>query len=359
MIRKSTIQFAAVAFLMALGALWISLGEQPTEVAEGTGEPLFPDAASRVADIDTLHIAGPSATTTLNRSDGAWSVAERGGYGADAAKVGSLLRGLARAQRKERKTANPELLPRIGLGEDGTRIEAVDRDGEVIAALTVGSSVQRGADNAQWAFVRLPDEDHAWLVDPFPQIDASPSTWLETSIADIPRSRLDSVEGKPTGGPGYVIRAESDPLPETRLEGLAAGEEGDPLRISAIAGALGGLKFEDVREAGPGSDGAVLLYRMRDGLEVTVRLNIEDAAPADDEFDYGPGKAYWARLEAAYRAPENPDPDAPDIFPDALADGAAEAKKLSARWRGWSYRLPDILGEDLVRPRAELIRGEN
>jgi hypothetical protein len=71
---------------------------------------LLPGLQEQVNDLDWLQFSGAGATTiaTLQRSEGAWRVAEADGYPADWERLRTLLADLARAEIVEAKTANPD-----------------------------------------------------------------------------------------------------------------------------------------------------------------------------------------------------------------------------------------------------------
>src|SRR5687768_13437075 len=79
-------------------------------------QPLFEGLLGQLNDVSTIRVTSAGKTTTLQRGEGGvWTIAERGGYPADPARVRELALAFANLQLVEPKTAKAERLARLEL----------------------------------------------------------------------------------------------------------------------------------------------------------------------------------------------------------------------------------------------------
>lgn len=333
-----------VATLVAvLAALWVVFSDRGGEPKTPDGGPLLADFGDEAASVDTIAITKQDATVTLQKTEGGWGIAERGGFPADANKVRGLLRGLARSERLEAKTDNPALFDRIELGEEAKMLTA--RAGETaVASLKIGKR-QLLASDAK-TFVLVNGEDRAWLVSELPGISAEADDWLEKEILAVARNRIAGVTVTHADG---AVTEISRPGPEAanfKLAGLGEDEELNYAgAASTVAAAITSVRMEDVVAATkkPFEADATAVFKTFDGLTVTAEV-----AEIDEEF--------WARFGATYDAAVAESETAPEAMPDAAPDGQAEADRLSALFAERAFRLPRFKAEDMIRARGDLIR---
>jgi hypothetical protein len=257
-------------------ALWYMGARRPTQQA-GLDAPFAPGLAARLNEIEQVRIVAPGATTlaTLQRNDDGWGLLERDGYPADAARLRSLLLGLAESRRVEAKTANPALHDRLGV-EDIARDDAgglqveIDGGGEALA-IVVGIGAARGSGS----YLRHAGDPQAWQVDRAIEVERHAPNWLQRELTDIGVDRIERIEVQPPAGTPFAIVRSEDSAGDFRLEELPRGrEQASDFVADATAGIVGSLRFDDVLAAGavepdPGSR-QLTTFLLRDGLRIVI-----------------------------------------------------------------------------------------
>jgi len=325
---------AAVAAVVVLGPG----GPKPPDL--GTAPLMFQNLAQKLAGAMRIEVKRHDQNLVLERKPGdVWVLPEVAGYPVRAEKVRELLVGLTELRLVEPRTANPEMLDRLGLedpakaGSTASLLRVLDGAGQPIAELMVGRRRVRTHGNVpESVYVRRPDEDQSWLAEGRLPLDADAQLWIDRDLANIPRDRVLKVAINRTGEP---------PLELTRTEGpdgrlaIALPAETPPLEqtsLDSIAGAFEYLTLTDVQRAAdiPGKALGHSRFTMTDNLAIEVSVNQD-------------GEAVWVTLAAA---------------------GDEEAQKLDARWKGWAYqlgawklkallpRLEDLRREEPARPQA-------
>jgi len=323
-----------------LGAIWVLFGEDPTRDQGGRGEPTFEGMKERINDVAVLSLKKGPATVTLEKQADVWTVAERGGYPADLAKVRDFLRGVALSERREPKTSNPERFDEIGLGDSGTSVTLRNGGGETMLAFAMGKQSTIGSDRSL-TYIFQESDTRAWLVTSLAEGADDPAWWLNTDLLDLTGSRVRSVSLDDT------VLARSLGENDYSLEGLQDGEEAVPTwQLAEPARVLTGLSFSDVRHLGnpltaPKRTATLLTH---DGLRLTVTL-------------YDMEGATWAQVSAQHDESLMSEGEA-GTLPDAPMDGAAEAEAINAKARGWFFKLADGDAEVLMRARGAFVKAQ-
>lgn len=265
------------AAILAIGAaVLVSHHRQP---AEGSGEVAYalPDLRQQVNDVKsiTIVVGNNKTAVTLNNGEQGWSVHERGDYLADNGKLRGLLIKLADTRLLQKKTANTQRYPDLGV-ED---VKAKDAKGVLLkleglskpAQLIIGNASSHG----DGTFVRRPDDPQSWLAQGQIHIDRDPVQWLDTELADIASERIaEIVLSTAQGKTLRLFRDEANG--NFQLADLPRGRElAAPDVIGALASTLSRLTLEDVvsREGyslPEGSHQSKAHYRTFDGVNVEV-----------------------------------------------------------------------------------------
>ncbi len=327
--------------------------------AERISGVVFPQLAERASETARLRITSSEQQLTIERDGETWTVAERGGYPADAASVVALMEGLVNLEFVERKTAEPGRHHRLGLDDpsadgDGVRIEAFAENGAGLAALIVGNARRTGGQ-----YVRYPDEAQTFVaVGELPELDSVDDV-IDLELFSVPRDAVAEIIVTPEEGPAYrIVR---DQGPSGRYE-LAEPSQGWELLNqssgSTMAGALSRLRFNDVR-ASSELDGAPVGSHVSvsaDGFVVTLNIFAE-------------GEERWAVIETNARAPVEPPADAAPDGEEAVSSAIPEerspdqavverAAAIAAVSEGWAYLLPEFAAERILRPLDEVAQPE-
>ena len=315
-----------VAMLLALAALWQQASlSRPATVPE----QFFPGLAKHLRDATEIHIASKvgGAFDIVFVPEKGWVVPERADFPASFDLVRRTLVGLAALQTIEPKTSRADWLHYIGLDAppagDGIELTVRDDKSRVLAALIAGKSEDIGdATGATGLFVRRPNEFQSWLTRSVLDPRASLSDWLDKSVMDIDRARIQEVDVDPAAGASFTVRRERPSDPDFKLTQLPAGKSlSDPTAADGVASAITGFGFDDVRPARDldFSNATRVVTKTFDGLKVTVHVL---KAAAD----------YWAVISA-----EAENSSKPDV--------ASEAAAIDAHTSGWAYKLPAYKGQ--------------
>jgi hypothetical protein len=200
MSRQRFVALAIAALIAICAALYLSTQRNlPHDVH---GSPLLPALAGELDSVTSLSVIKGSATpaVTVHKQGEQWTVEQRANYPADAAKVRKLLLALNDAKIREEKTSNPDNYSIIGVedpakpGATGAQIELVAKSGKL--DVIVGKSVGEGN------FVRRAAEKTSYVAEPAISFEAEPRYWIDTHLLDVKTDQIQSIEFKPSAGPG-------------------------------------------------------------------------------------------------------------------------------------------------------------
>ncbi len=390
--NRKTLIGLAVATAVALAiAVMLRFSQQPRSSGdEGRpSEALAPALVGHVNDVDKLVVtgAGGKVLATLVRGDGGWTLQEKGGYAVDTGKLRAFLLKLAESKRLEPKTADAARHVALGV-ED---VAAADAKGVLVELgglaqpfrLIVGESSTRGGNT----FVRFADEAQSWLASGLLAPEKTAADWLARDLVDIDAARVAEVELTAADGSSVKISKAAEGDADFTLAGIPKGREAaSAYAINSLAGALDGVRFDDVV---PTSDSPApasarkARYATFDGLVVDVVAweadgkhyaryvaTLDDAraashaqsaaaaaatpkAPAaGGEDDAKPGAAHAEAAPAP--APESA---AATDAQSRLARIRDEVAALQRRFDGWTFVVPaykyatlDKSLNDLLKP---------
>lgn len=279
----------------------------------GTDEAVlaFPDLAPRLAAVRRVEIRQGVATLVLDRRDETWVLPAKAGYPARAERVREMLTGLTELRLTERRTADPEGLDRLGLGEPGAAnstaalLRVLGANGAPIVELVAGRRRMRTQGGVpESIYVRRPNENQSYLAEGRLPLDADPQLWVDRDVVNLPRERVQRVFSVRDGRTVEMLRQGGS---DTPLSIVIPGDApaADDIALDEVARAFEALTFLDVRPDAdvPGTETGGGRFVLTDNLTVNLRVNTE-------------GENVWVRLAAA---------------------GDEEAARLNARWRGWAY----------------------
>ena len=328
--RRSLLVLSGTA--VAAAAAVVALGPGGPKAPDLGAAPLmFDNLAARLSGAMRIEVKQHDRNLVLVRQPGdVWVLPDAAGYPVQPGKVRELLVGLTELRLVEPRTANPEMLGRLGL-EDPSKdsstaslLRVLDGTGGSIAELVVGRRrVRTQGDVPESVYVRRPDENQSWLAEGRLPLDADAQLWIERDLANIPRDRVLKVSINRTGElPLELSRKEG---PDSRLAVTMPGQVPalEQTSLDAIAGAFEYLTLTDVQRAAeiPGKLLGQSRFELTDGLVIVADVNQDD-------------KAVWVKLAAT---------------------GGAEAERLSSRWKGWAYQLGSWKLKALL-PRLEDLR---
>lgn len=328
---------AVVMLLLALLAVW----HQSSTGTPSKQTEFFPGLAQHIAKHEAVRIRIDSKANgkidIVFKPQTGWVIASRGDFPASFEQVNAMLVGLAAMQTVETKTARPELLHYLGLVPppkgDGVVVEVINEKNETLAALIAGKTTDIGdSAGATGLFVRRPDNNQSYLVRSVSEIRSGLSDWMEKSVMDVDRARIQDVSVTPLSGPAYAVHRDKPSDADFTLSPIPAGREvSDPTITDGAADSIVGFSFDDAKRAAEidFAKAGKVVTRTFDGLTVTVNTVKTPTG-------------YWATVSAEGAA--------------GKAAAEKEARDINARANGWAYKLADFKGAQFTTPLENLLK---
>jgi hypothetical protein len=247
MTRQRFVLLLAAALVAISGAFYFSTQRNLSRESEGA--LLLPSLAGDMNSVTAVIVRKDSktATLTVHKAAAQWTVAERGDYPADVAKLRTLLLTLRDAKIVEEKTSDPARYAVIGVedpaqpGSAAVEITLIAPSGK--HALIVGKPVGEGN------FVRRDGEKRSYSAEPAISVETEPRFWIDSRLIDVPAALIERIEVKPAAGAAYVIRR-LNPDNAFSLDGAPAGRKSlDEHALAPAPTTLTGLNAEEVSPA--------------------------------------------------------------------------------------------------------------
>jgi Domain of unknown function (DUF4340) len=327
--RRVAILLGAGVVVVAF-AIWVS-SKRHLDRATMAGDLVLPGLESALNTVTEVRLAkGDDTHTTLKKGAADWAVGERG-YPADSGKVRKFLLDLGALNVVEEKTHNPANYPQLGV-EDTTSPKATGTRVAVVTPSKVYELIIGKSSSAKSGYVRVPTTEQALLAAPSLSVEADPKRWLDHTLIDIHQDRVKEVEEKPADGPAYTASREKKEQTDFTVSNIPKGRElSSPVAADPIAGALGGMTFDDVHKAATpapaDAKASHVIFRTFDGLELDL------AGRKDGTRDL---VTFTIRSTAK--------------------ETADEAQKLTAQLQGWEYELPSYKYDGIFQSLESLLK---
>jgi hypothetical protein len=362
MTSRKVLVLAAVAVVVLIAALLLS---RPDSSHESKQAALYPALKSELNSVTAVRIfkAGDVRAVELMRDNGEWSVSEREGYPADAARIRKLLLALADAKTLEQKTSNPENYPALSL-EDLSKPNAGGSRVEVAGVATPVDLIIGKSSGVKGTYVRRAGEPASWLVDQTLEASTQPSDWLRTSIIDVSADRVHSVTVTTQGAKPYSVEKAARADPDFKASvAVPKGKEIDKYAANGFASALTSLTLSDVHSARdfenekPAAHARIHTF---DGLVVDLDGWTRDGKhfiAARTSYD----EALAKRFHVETKAPEKTDATAKDVAAakpatPATDDVAQKSKDMNTHLTGWVFEISDYKYEAIFKPATSLLK---
>lgn len=351
--------------------------ESSVTVAQDTGR-FLPDLIASINDVAAVHVKTPAASFTLEQRDGAWSLAEKGGYPAQDEPVKKLLIGLAELEKVEPKTDDPERWSRLGVEDPGAAdatsklVTLDDSSGTELASIVVGNARPvQGGRRAKQLYVRASGDDQSWLVAGEVDLKERDTDWLLKEIYAIEQDRIRSIEIEHADGEVLRVQKESSGDPRFEVQDVPEGRETRyPGVANPLAGNLRSMSLEDVQPAGEVDveDGWLSRATVRTFEGLVLRATLKDvdgkacvAFAASYEPEPGPPQPEPEEEapsdEGAEETEDDGEPVAEvEVLGPSPAELQAEADELNAGFAGWVYVLPQYKRTSLTQRMSDMLK---
>ena len=349
--QRNLAVLAAATLIAVIAAAIAVVTDEGSVRATFVPHPLFEGLDERLDQVDRIvytvsrGMNGVSKIELARNGEGRWVTPARGGYPVNDALVKKTLLGVGGMEAYEPRTANPEWHRNLGLlkPEDigsAVRVEFFKGD-ERVAGLLVGKVPERAVDvkGEGLIYVRRDGEDETFLARGRLPLYKTVNDWLDPAFIDISREKLARVTlWAGTETPVVLSRApgEENFSIENPPEGRAS--RGAPV-LNKTATAILDSGFDDVAPAATldfPEDTPKVIFETFDGLRLHMRMA-------------GEGGALWAKFDA--EADPALGPEGGDIAP-----AEERAREFNERLVGWTYKLPQELGNQLTQTMDLLTR---
>jgi hypothetical protein len=339
--RRNLLTLAVVAVAMVAFAI-VALLRQADEVAPRYQPKSFlPGLATQVHDVAHIHIASNAGTVDVQfKPEKGWVVANHDDYPASFDRVRETLVGLAALQSIEPKTARGDWLHYLGLDPppkgNGVSITLQNGQGRTLAGVITGKTVDIGdSSGAVGLFVRRTDSDQSWLARSVFQPKTDVGQWLDKQVMDVDLAQIQEVDVNPASGPSFEIRRDKPNVADLAIVDLPKGRELSYTgSADAIAGAVSGFTFDDVRPARE--------FDFSDSAHVARTVTHTFGGLVVTLHTIQRGQDYWTTVSA----------DAEPGKPHAQQ----QARTIDARASGWAYKLPIYKGRQLMNTLEDLLK---
>jgi uncharacterized protein DUF4340 len=317
---KGLTALLAATILVAAIAIALSLGGRQNAVDAGGGQAVLAGLADKIGDVATLKISGAAGTVTLQRQSQGWTVAEKGGFAADPARIRQVLLGFAELTLVEPKTRSAESYSRLDVEDPGKEgghsrlVEIDDASGKKLGELIVGKRrPDRLGSGADGLYIRHPGDVQSWLAQGSVDLPAEIKDWLDKKVVSIAPARIASVTLTHADGSTLVIKRDKEDA-KFAVEGAPADSKfKSDAAVAEPTEVLDGLELSDVRPANevefPSSGLSRAEWVTFDGLTITGETFDKDGTS-------------WLRLKASGS--------------DKAVD---EAGTINARTASWAYAV--------------------
>ncbi len=312
--------------------------------------PVFPGLVDKANDVSKVVIRDAKSTLTVERRESGWVVAEKADYPAREDRVRKLVVDLASLRLSEPKTRMKERYGRLEVQELDAKdaksrsIELMARDAVVANVLAGKTKTNTAGKGPQGIYIRMPDEEQAWLA--AGEISASPDPlkWMLTKIADIKEVRTREIRMVPKEGDQLIVVQDEPTGKSFKIgnlpDGAEAAKDADD-KLKNLADAFDILEFVDVRSASE-------LDFTNPDLAITVATFdglILDLSGVKD------GDTMWFVLNAAVDAAAT----APAKEGAEPVDVNKEAEDVNTGTRGWAFKFSDFRMKNLSVTLADLV----
>ena len=280
---KTLYGLIAAALIALVAAWWISSAQRPvSEPAEQTRQ-LLPGFREQVNDVSTITFTGAEGKVlaTLKRGSDGWTVADKGGYPADLAKLREFLLKLADATVLEQKTSNPKRYAELGVSD----VKEKDANGVLVTLEGQKQPVKLIVGNYNGAagggtFVRRDGDAQTVLVKGNLAVEKSVANWEKKDIADIAATRIRQVTVANPDGKTLKVYKDQAGDANFKVADVPKGREVSSEFVANPVGAmLAGLRADDVfpaKDQAPGDKAYKARYAAFDGLTVDAVAWVKD-----------------------------------------------------------------------------------
>jgi hypothetical protein len=302
-----------------------------------SGGKLFPALSDHLGKVVRIEVQQGEQKLALEKVNALWGVKDRAGYPVEFAKIRPLIVGLSEAKLLEAKTRRPDRYAALDLEDPAAKdskarlVRLLDEKGQPLAEVVIGKKrLESFGSGKSGTYVRRPGDPQTWLADAELPAPAAAKDWVKTSVVSLDSAKFASVTVEVPGEPPLKIEREGG-TPEGKFTFAGFPPDGKKLKdenaADTLARAIASIDLEDVRKLDAPKGDAAGSAKIEGKDQPLVTLTFRND-----------GDGTWVALTAT---------------------GEGEAKKaadeITARTKGWEYKIPVFKVTSILKKRAELL----
>jgi hypothetical protein len=321
---------------------------QRANTADFSSSPLIEGLQLEGVSSITITSDKGKQTTTLDRNDQTFVVADKENYPADVATINSVINDCLDIRAHEKVTDNPGNHADLGVTEETAQfvVHFLDKDGGQIVGLAVSEAGENGA-----AFARRLSSNDVYSIQNPPRVTARPMDYVDAQLFEIQQDKIQSVVVKTDEG-RYELTVTGDKR-DIQLNEMPAGKQFKGTDYKSVFGALSSLRFDDVASEEKAPEGlefnSSYVCTLSDKTVYHLDLAQQDdktyAKISADFLDKTPVQKTMGQVESEEELKAK---EAKLMAIDAV-------NAFNRKHQGWVYEIPSYKAGNLTKPLPELL----
>ena len=341
---KVNVKLAAVAAVLLAASVWVYADSVSRGDRFERGKKLLPNLA--IDEVSTIVLTEAGKTTTLERGDQGFTVAEVHDYPAKNEAVNGLLKDLMDIGLEKEVGTGADLAKELEIDpptDSTVEVTLKNAAGEDMVKLRLGKTFTDG--NARYV-QRLDQEGSPiYLTSGAIFLTTSTDALLEKEIVDFPPSRVLRVEGS-----DFVLQAAEKGVPPA-LEGVPAGKKEKTGETSKLRSVLERLAFDRVYVADdPAVAGLAFERKLRVSLDDDTSYTLSLAKQGAQSFLEVRGDHSIGQVMITLTTPKEELKEKADQL-----TRADEIAKFNQFHSAWVYEIPSTTADKLELQKKDLV----
>ncbi|HBG28709.1 MAG: hypothetical protein A2Y10_12210 [Planctomycetes bacterium GWF2_41_51] len=344
--RKLSFLGIAAVISVVLAVVVSQYANKSKPAASATGaliQGLDPSAVQKII------VKQEDNVVTLNRRKDGFVIAEKAGYPAANKVVNNLFTSSLDIKIVELYTEDEKNYKDLGVTEEESKgsIQFFGADDKLITGFIIGKDTESG--KGSYAYGKLFNDKKVYVLSDVPWIQGPAVDYMNKDLIYVKKENIDWVT---VAGPNDFYSLVSDANGAiVKLKELPAGKKQKDSECSQVLGALSNLRFDDVMAESEAKD---LVFDRKYNLKMkdSTLINLEIAKKDSDTF---------IKCKAEFTDKTQVTKEEGVESQEALKQKEAKllamenAKKLHDSAKGWVFKIPSYMADNITKPMAELV----
>ncbi|OQA03270.1 MAG: hypothetical protein BWY69_00559 [Planctomycetes bacterium ADurb.Bin401] len=301
------------------------------------------------SDVQKIIVKQEDNTVTLNRKKDGFVIAEKAGYPAANKVVNNLFTSSLDIKIVEFYTEDEKNYKDLGVTEEDSKgsIQFFNADDKLITGFIIGKDTDSGS--GQYAYGKLVNDKKVYILSDIPWIQGPAVDYMNKDLIYVKKENIDWVT---VAGPNDFYSLISDANGAiVKLKELPAGKKLKDSESSQVLGALSNLRFDDVMAESEAKD-LVFDRKYNIKLKDSTLINLEIAKKDSDT--YVKCKAEFTDKTQVMKE-EGVESQEALKQKEAKLLAMENAKKLHDTTKGWVYKIPSYMADNMTKPMNDLV----